>query len=102
MTARESLHEGADKKNPGNEGYGSLQGRASAAYSPYTTRLGLTLTIDSLQLCKLPSRPGVAHVYPCMYTRLIPGKCDGYWFCQSSQYTAISVSVFHKHVVVRF
>ena len=47
MSARESLHEGADKKNPGEEGYGSLQGRATAAYSPYTTRLASTLTKDS-------------------------------------------------------
>ena len=54
MTARESLHEGADKKNPGNEGYGSLQGRASAAYSPYTTRLGSTLT--TVQASQVPLR----------------------------------------------
>ena len=38
MSARESLHEGADKKNPGEEGYGSLQGRATASYSPNTAR----------------------------------------------------------------
>ena len=41
MSARESLHEGADKKNPGEEGYGSLQGRATASYSPNTARLVL-------------------------------------------------------------
>lgn len=51
MSARENLHEGADKKNPGEEGYGSLQGRATASYSPYATRSntafssGLSLTL---------------------------------------------------------
>lgn len=51
VSARESLHEGADKKNPGEEGYGSLQGRATAAYSPYTTRWASTLTKDSPLHC---------------------------------------------------
>ena len=74
VTARESLYEGADKKNPGNEGYGSLQGRASAAYSPYTTRLASTLTNDSLQLCRLPGGPCLAYLHLPLYIRLIPNN----------------------------
>ena len=38
MTTREGLHDSADKKNPGEEGYGGLQGRATASYSPDVTR----------------------------------------------------------------
>ncbi len=38
MTARESLRDSDDKKNPGEEGYGSLQGRATASYSPDMSR----------------------------------------------------------------
>ena len=38
ITAREGLRDSADKKNPGEEGYGGLQGRATASYSPDVTR----------------------------------------------------------------
>ena len=38
ITARESLRDSPDKKNPGEEGYGNLQGRATAAYTPHTPR----------------------------------------------------------------
>ncbi|DBA96023.1 hypothetical protein WJX77_010016 [Trebouxia sp. C0004] len=38
ITARESLRDSPDKKNPGEEGYGSLQGRATASYSPSISR----------------------------------------------------------------
>ena len=50
LSARESLYEGEDKKNPGNEGYGPLQGRASASYSPYTTRLDTALILAPVML----------------------------------------------------
>ncbi|KAL3153773.1 hypothetical protein ABBQ32_013361 [Trebouxia sp. C0010 RCD-2024] len=53
LSARESLYEGEDKKNPGNEGYGPLQGRASASYSPHTVRTSVARTAKSAAVPKV-------------------------------------------------
>ena len=79
MSARESLHEGADKKNPGNEGYGSLQGRASASYSPYTTRLAAILAFCSCA----SSKCALSLIADCqfMYSRFVLGSSNIYYHC---------------------
>ena len=38
ITSREGLRDSPDKKNPGEEGYGGLQGRATASYSSDVVR----------------------------------------------------------------
>lgn len=62
ITARESLRDSPDKKNPGEEGYGSLQGRgAAASYNPNISRS----VVPSRYALISPSLSALAHVGHC-------------------------------------
>ncbi len=112
ITARESLRDSPDKKNPGEEGYGSLQGRATASYSPSTSRsvtllhqITVTWYHDLHQLRPCKSRAlSLMHVtlHEPAYLLLI-SKCTQHVYHQPPPPTALTKPrAVHKLQVSRY